>query len=81
MSAYVLLDPVLLCNDLGPKRDASSGGDNHSHTVVASSGRHSMSIKEAVRIARSNNFMGLICSSRLFVSFNPLSSGFSLLPT
>lgn len=27
-----------------------------------------MSVKEAVRIAQSNNFMGLVCSSRLLVS-------------
>lgn len=27
-----------------------------------------MSIKEAVRIAQSNNFMGLVCNSRLLVS-------------
>ena len=26
-----------------------------------------MSVKEAVRIAQSNNFMGLVCSSRLLV--------------
>ena len=28
-----------------------------------------MSVKEAVRIAQSNNFMGLVCSSRLLVSY------------
>ena len=33
--------------------------------MVASAGRTDMSIKESVRIAQSNNFMGLICSSRL----------------
>ena len=27
-----------------------------------------MSVKEAVRIVQSNNFMGLVCSSRLLVS-------------
>lgn len=30
-----------------------------------------MSVKEAVRIAQSNNFMGLVCSSRLLVSPHP----------
>lgn len=29
-----------------------------------------MSVKEAVRIAQSNNFMGLVCSSRLLVSYH-----------
>ena len=58
------IDPVLLCNDLGTKRDPS-----HSGTVIQSSGHSSMSVKEAVRIAQSNNFMGLVCSSHLLVSF------------
>ncbi|KAI9901658.1 hypothetical protein N3K66_003475 [Trichothecium roseum] len=51
--------PVFLCNDLGredvfgtPRADQSSG-------------RRSASIKEVVRIAQSNNLMGLICFSRL----------------
>ncbi|KAL8873220.1 MAG: hypothetical protein Q9174_001284 [Haloplaca sp. 1 TL-2023] len=48
--------PVLLCNDLGIVRDPST---------TKSSGHNSISIKEAVRIAQSNNFMGLICSARL----------------
>ncbi len=33
--------------------------------MVSSCGRAATSIKEAVRIAQSNNFMGLICTSRL----------------
>ena len=33
--------------------------------MVPSCGRTDMSIKESVRIAQSNNFMGLVCSSRL----------------
>jgi CDK inhibitor PHO81 len=33
--------------------------------MVANCGRTDMSIKECVRIAQSNNFMGLVCSSRL----------------
>ncbi|KAG5787178.1 hypothetical protein H9Q69_013751 [Fusarium xylarioides] len=45
--------PVFLCNDLG--REETAGP----------SGRRSTSIKEVVRIAQSNNFMGLICYSRL----------------
>ncbi|KAK5007564.1 phosphate system positive regulatory protein pho81 [Cryomyces antarcticus] len=55
--------PVLLCNELGadtcmPARDPQK---------VLSSGRTTISIREAVRIAQSNNFMGLICSSHLLV--------------
>lgn len=33
--------------------------------MFGSCGRTDMSIKESVRIAQSNNFMGLVCSSRL----------------
>lgn len=54
--------PVFLCNDLGREE-----GIAPPH-AVQTSGRRSMSIKEAVRIAQSNNFMGLICYSRLLVS-------------
>ena len=35
---------------------------------VKSDGSNSMSIKEAVRVAQSNNFMGLVCSSQILVS-------------
>ncbi|KAK7423915.1 phosphate system positive regulatory protein pho81 [Neonectria punicea] len=51
--------PVFLCNDLG--REETTGFVNG----TLSSGRRSASIKEVVRIAQSNNFMGLICYSRL----------------
>jgi CDK inhibitor PHO81 len=64
--------PVFLCNDLGRQADTSSS------TSVQSSGRRTTSIKEAVRVAQNNNFMGLICSSRLLVrppvSFHSLPS-------
>jgi len=33
--------------------------------MVTSAGRTDMSIKEAVRVAQANNFMGLLCTSRL----------------
>lgn len=33
--------------------------------MIANCGRTDMSIKEAVRTAQSNNFMGLVCTSRL----------------
>lgn len=51
--------PVFLCNDLG--REARAAGS----ISTQSSGRRTTSIKEAVRIAQNNNFMGLICCSRL----------------
>ncbi len=53
--------PVFLCNDLGP--EGSTQG-----VSPRSSGRRTTSIKEAVRIAQNNNFMGLICNSQLLVS-------------
>jgi CDK inhibitor PHO81 len=54
--------PVFLCNDLGRE------GAENVQTAVLSDGRRTTSIKEAVRIAQSNNFMGLMCCSRLLVS-------------
>jgi CDK inhibitor PHO81 len=53
--------PVFLCNDLG-REDRMTAPK-----AFQSSGRRSTSIKEAVRIAQSNNFMGLMCYSRLLV--------------
>ncbi|OBW68248.1 MAG: Serine/threonine-protein phosphatase [Aureobasidium pullulans] len=53
--------PVLLCNDLGIEQAMSEEAE----WPVYSSGRTTTSVKEAVRIAQSNNFMGLMCSSRL----------------
>ncbi|KAK3697690.1 phosphate system positive regulatory protein pho81 [Vermiconidia calcicola] len=55
--------PVLLCNELGVAPTPSERPSNPD--MVSSCGRTDMSIKESVRIAQSNNFMGLICSSRL----------------
>ena len=54
----------MLCNDLGSRREMTKPGV----AVVESSGHGTTSVKEAVRIAQSNNFMGLICCSRLLVS-------------
>lgn len=62
------LDPVLLCNDLGTERDP-----RHPGAIVRSNGHASISVKEAVRIAQSNNFMGLMCNSRLLVGSHPHS--------
>lgn len=53
--------PTFLCNDLG--RDEQMLNP----TVLQISGRRTASIKEAVRIAQDNNFMGLVCSSQLLV--------------
>ena len=69
-----IADPVLLYNDLGAKREAANPSANIPGAVVVSNGHHSMSVKEAVRIAQSNNFMGLVCSSRLLVSHHPTPS-------
>jgi CDK inhibitor PHO81 len=55
-------DPVLLCNELGVAPTAAGATDPN---MVANCGRTDMSIKESVRIAQSNNFMGLVCTSRL----------------
>lgn len=51
--------PVFLCNDLGREEVMSAS------SVIQSSGRRTSSIKEVVRIAQGNNFMGLLCCSRL----------------
>ncbi|ATZ57026.1 Bcpho81 [Botrytis cinerea B05.10] len=51
--------PVFLCNDLGREWEAGQ------QLGVEISGRRTTSIKESVRVAKSNNFMGLICCSRL----------------
>ncbi|KAG9256329.1 uncharacterized protein F5Z01DRAFT_680298 [Emericellopsis atlantica] len=51
--------PVFLCNDLGREETMPPP------SVIHSSGRRSASLKEVVRIAQSNNFMGLMCYSRL----------------
>lgn len=75
MRANKCPDPVLLCNDLGAKREAARPGASKSGAVIPSSGHTSMSVKEAVRIAQSNNFMGLVCSSRLLVSLQVAACG------
>lgn len=62
--------PVFLRNDLGWEGVTETGS-----SAVEINGRKTTSIKESVRIARSNNFMGLMCSSRLLVS------SYSMVPT
>jgi CDK inhibitor PHO81 len=61
-TVLTLADPVFLCNELGADSAQSPSGRTH---TIQSSGRTTISVKEAVQIARDNNFMGLICSSRL----------------
>ncbi|KAK5171447.1 phosphate system positive regulatory protein pho81 [Saxophila tyrrhenica] len=56
--------PVLLCNELGVAPPDEQQQPSASNTIN-NCGRTSMSIKESVRIATSNNLMGLICTSRL----------------
>ena len=57
------LDPVFLCDDLGSEEYMqTTSADRHFDRGTAS-----LSIKEAVKIAQNNNFMGLICQSRLLV--------------
>lgn len=57
--------PVFLANDLG--REEVSMAPPQMIAAAANHGRRSSSIKEVVRTAQSNNFMGLMVSSRLLV--------------
>lgn len=65
--------PVFLCNDLGRDEGLMAAQNN----VMQGGGRRTSSIKEVVRIAQNNNFMGLVCSSRLLVSSPLYCSGYS----
>ncbi|KAI9701309.1 MAG: phosphate system positive regulatory protein pho81 [Bogoriella megaspora] len=56
--------PVLLCNE--PRSDPTSPSSELPQEQGTP--RSAISVKEAVRIAQNNNFMGLICSSKLLVS-------------
>ena len=55
---------MLLCNELGVA-PLTNGEHRSNPNMVPNAGRTDMSIKESVRVAQSNNFMGLVCSSRL----------------
>nr|POE82264.1 ankyrin repeat protein nuc-2 [Quercus suber] len=58
--------PTLLCNDLGVAPSTAVDQQAQSQpAIVSNCGRASLSIKESVRIAQTNNFMGLICTSDL----------------
>ncbi|KAK3943504.1 ankyrin repeat protein nuc-2 [Diplogelasinospora grovesii] len=62
--------PVFLCNDLGRQEDPDTEdspmiGSGEDDATIQTDGRRTTSIKDAVRTAQSNNFMGLICCSRL----------------
>lgn len=58
--------PVFLCNDLGREGAPAAQAAGEAQGVI-SDGRRTTSVKEAVRIAKDNNLMGLICCSRLLV--------------
>lgn len=62
-TANELVDPVLLGNELGADPINAAADSQKVH----SSGRTTISVKEAVQVAQNNNLMGLICSSRLLV--------------
>ena len=68
----VEVDPVLLCNDLGTTYASNARHSLHPEKEIVDNFQNSLSVKEAVRIAQSNNFMGLICSARLLVSLHKL---------
>lgn len=55
--------PVLLCNDLGGSKDHATVIKVSSDTPLPA--LPSASIKESARLAQSNNFMGIMCSSRI----------------
>lgn len=57
--------PVFMCNDLG--REEVSMAPPQMIAAAVNHGRRSSSIKEVVRTAQSNNFMGLVVASRLLV--------------
>lgn len=63
--------PVFLCNDLGREGEFVDGEQS-----VKSDGRRTTSVKEAVKVAKDNNLMGLISCSRLLVcifsDFHPI---------
>ena len=71
-----ILDPVLLCNDLGRVDVSATAGGGREQSIgsrvedVGYNGQEAeysnvRSVKEAVRIAQTNNFMGLVCRARL----------------
>ncbi|KKY38097.1 putative ankyrin repeat protein nuc-2 [Diaporthe ampelina] len=55
--------PVFMCNDLG--REEVSMAPPQMIAAAVNHGRRSSSIKEVVRTAQGNNFMGLVVASRL----------------
>lgn len=54
---------VLLCNDLGGSKDYAAVLRTSSKAKVVA--LPTASVKESARLAQSNNFMGLMCSSRI----------------
>ena len=58
---------MLLRNDLGSSKEAEIPQTGLTDAPVGRNGQQSVSVKEAVRIAQSNNFMGLVFRSKLMV--------------
>ena len=68
--------PVFLCNDLGRTEMSTEATDGGSwESIQLESGRRSTSIKEVIRVAQNNNFIGLICCSQLLVGRQSPSLG------
>merc|ERR1712098_53430 len=62
--------PVLLCNGLGSQPSSGQGGvaaaaAGEDASLATAANRNAFSIKESVRLAQSNNFMGVMCSARI----------------
>lgn len=58
-------DPVFFCNNLGVVDTHVSSPPNNDERASNVVRPPSTSVKEAVRIAQTNNFMGIVCRSRL----------------
>lgn len=61
-------DPVLLCNDLGARPSHQSSQVRHDSDLEHFPVDSTMSIKEAVRVATTNNFMGITCRANILSS-------------
>lgn len=64
-------DPVFFCNGLSESDLASANYSISDPELVKYRSVDPLSMKDAVRLAKNNNIMGLICSARLLVCFLP----------
>lgn len=60
----IKVDPVLLCNSIGSRQHRSISPDTNN---VILDGEYSLSVKDAVRVAQTNNLMGLVCTLEILV--------------